>query len=200
MERIGPGRPRETSHVEIREIARALFAAQGYTRTSLTQIAAAAGISRTTLFSYFPAKSDLLWEKLDTGEARLHAYLRDAPPLPPMDTLMAAMVVLVGAAAGDHEGLRLRWRLVGEDPELRMVTAARTERLLIALAERLHELHPSLDAAMLGHVTAALSAVSERLIAQWAALDDPEEGIGAYLEAGLTPVAAALRPLLVAAG
>ncbi|MFF1301583.1 TetR family transcriptional regulator [Streptomyces sp. NPDC058307] len=36
-----------------------LFAAQGYDNTTLEEVAAAAGVSRRTLFNYFPSKEDL---------------------------------------------------------------------------------------------------------------------------------------------
>ena len=56
----GPGRPRQTSHEELQTLARKMFTERGYDNVSLAEIARAAGVSRTTLFSYFPAKRDLM--------------------------------------------------------------------------------------------------------------------------------------------
>lgn len=196
MKKTGPGRPRETSHDELREIAHRLFAEQGYAKTSLTQIAAEAGISRTTLFSYFPAKSDLMWEKLDAGEARLHERLDQNEGEPVMDAIVAAMVVLVESAAGDHDGLRLRWRLALEDPELRMATAGRTEQLLAAFTAHVRKRAPRVDPERLDHVAHAISAVTSRCIEQWAQIDEPAESLGAYVEARLQPFAERLRSLV----
>lgn len=50
----------EVRRAMIRDAAIALFAAQGYARTTTKEIAQAAGVSEGTIFKYFPTKRDLL--------------------------------------------------------------------------------------------------------------------------------------------
>ena len=60
----------------ILDTARALFAEQGYAGTSVTQIAAAAGVSVPTVFAGFRSKVNLLKEAAET------ALVGDAEPVP----------------------------------------------------------------------------------------------------------------------
>lgn len=48
-----------TNRAAILEAARSLFLESGYDRTSLAQVAAAAGLSKATLFKQFPTKAEL---------------------------------------------------------------------------------------------------------------------------------------------
>lgn len=58
--RAAPGRPKSASKRRaILEAAKQLFLSQGYERTSLDRIAAAANVSKLTLYSHFRDKSDL---------------------------------------------------------------------------------------------------------------------------------------------
>ncbi|WP_285617956.1 TetR family transcriptional regulator [Kineosporia sp. NBRC 101677] len=65
--RPGPGslreRTRQAMRAEVSGIATRLFAEQGCTNTTVEQIAAEAGLSRTTFFRYFGTKEDvvLIW-------------------------------------------------------------------------------------------------------------------------------------------
>jgi AcrR family transcriptional regulator len=63
--------PADTSHREWKkarsrhrmlDAARRLFQAQGYEETTIDEIAADAGVSRGTVFNYFPTKGHLLYE------------------------------------------------------------------------------------------------------------------------------------------
>lgn len=114
------GRPRARSAEQVRAVALELFREHGYAGTSLSLIAARSGISRTTLFSYFPAKHDLVW-----GEsAQTLQRMREALAQRPSDenlavSVSAVLAAQVGFAEADRAAVRERWRVVDSDPELR---------------------------------------------------------------------------------
>src|SRR5256885_6777074 len=56
-----------------------LFAAQGYDKTTLDEVAAAAGVSRRTLFNYFRSKEDLALSSLAEQGELIAARLAQRP-------------------------------------------------------------------------------------------------------------------------
>lgn len=54
-----------SSRATLEDAANELFLEQGYDETSITDIARRAGVSRTSFFSYFPTKADVLWSPID---------------------------------------------------------------------------------------------------------------------------------------
>lgn len=57
---IGPGRPKDLAKREaILEAAKALFLSLGYANTSMDAVAAAAGVSKLTVYSHFTDKQTL---------------------------------------------------------------------------------------------------------------------------------------------
>ncbi len=191
-----PGRPRETSHDEIRDVARRLFAEQGYAATSLRQIAAAVGISRTALFHYFPAKRDLMWEEYDAGVVRMRAVLDESIGRPLVDRLAEALIVLNDYRPDEHDAVAVRWRLAREDDELRAYTALRVEELVRILVDVATRVVPEIDPQLVDHVARALVAVAARCTDEWMELAAPCEGLGAYTKSRLAPFVEALRPML----
>ncbi|MWB97793.1 TetR/AcrR family transcriptional regulator [Agromyces seonyuensis] len=86
------GRPRRSSRATLEDAASELFLEQGYAATTIDQIAQRAGVGRNTFFSYFGAKSDLLWLDADPTLELLPAELAAAPAdLPPTAALAAAL-------------------------------------------------------------------------------------------------------------
>lgn len=59
------GRPRATSRDVIAEAACELFLEQGFAATTVAQITARAGVSRSSFFNYFGSKADVLWGGFD---------------------------------------------------------------------------------------------------------------------------------------
>ncbi|MFJ8364565.1 TetR/AcrR family transcriptional regulator [Streptomyces sp. NPDC093984] len=72
-----------------------LFAAKGYDNTTLEEVAAAAGVSRRTLFNYFRNKEDLALSGLDEQGELIAARLAERPAdEDPWAALRAAFQVL----------------------------------------------------------------------------------------------------------
>ncbi|MGQ3009815.1 TetR/AcrR family transcriptional regulator, partial [Microbacterium aurantiacum] len=69
------GRPRASSPEMIAEAATELFLEQGYAATSVADIAARAGVSRSSFFNYFSSKSAILWADLDARIDELETRL-----------------------------------------------------------------------------------------------------------------------------
>ncbi|WP_040165226.1 TetR/AcrR family transcriptional regulator [Microbacterium gorillae] len=59
------GRPRASSRETLAEAACELFFEQGYEATSVSDITARAGVSRSSFFNYFASKHDVLWFGVD---------------------------------------------------------------------------------------------------------------------------------------
>lgn len=196
MQPRGPGRPRQTTPEEIRDLARAQFAEHGYENTSLTRIARAAGISRTTLFSYFSAKRDLMWEEFDQRATWLQEHLASGPEGPAVDVIADAILVIANYTRDEHTSLALRLRIVEESEELRAHTALRTrelaDRIVTFAQQRLDATH----ATLVGDTTHALMAAAARAVQDWAQEENPKHPLGEHVAARLQPIVNALRPLL----
>lgn len=71
-------RKKAKTHAAIQEHAMRLFAEQGYEATTVEQIAAAAEVSPSTLFRYFPTKQDIVLH--DALDPLLFAAFGEQPP------------------------------------------------------------------------------------------------------------------------
>ncbi|TBU71810.1 TetR family transcriptional regulator [Pseudomonas daroniae] len=86
-------RKRRETQQRIAEVGQRLFLSQGYDSTTLDAIAAEAGISRRTFFSYFKSKDDIIFFWLEADRASLLAsLLKTSPDVPPLDAVRDAMV------------------------------------------------------------------------------------------------------------
>ena len=72
-------RKKRATRLAIRDAAMALFAQQGFARTTIDQIAEAADVSRATVFSYFPTKEEIVF---GDGAAAVDALPRCSPSGP----------------------------------------------------------------------------------------------------------------------
>jgi AcrR family transcriptional regulator len=115
-------RKKQKTRWAIQEQALRLFAEQGYDATTVEQIAAAAEISPSTFFRYFPTKEDVVVE--DEYDAILLAGLDSAPAeLSPVGAVRYAVrAAFAGFDAAEQHKMKERTRLVMSVPALRART------------------------------------------------------------------------------
>ncbi|MFE9446395.1 TetR family transcriptional regulator [Streptomyces sp. NPDC006602] len=102
-------RTRAAMRAEVSEVAFRLFAEQGFDKTTVEQIAAEAGLSRTTFFRYFGTKEEVVLGKMGEIGHEVAAALAVRPEGErPWDSLRRAFDVLTLTDPGDPEqSLRL---------------------------------------------------------------------------------------------
>ncbi|MEQ4723881.1 helix-turn-helix domain-containing protein [Nonomuraea sp. B19D2] len=114
-----------------------LFESQGFERTSVAQIAGAAGLKERSFYRYFPDKREVLFAG-DELEAHLVAQVEAANPgLTPIEVLLSAL----GTAEEifrPREFLLRRGRVIAANPAL-------AERELIKLADIADALAPAIE-------------------------------------------------------
>ena len=105
----------------LREAAYALFEQQGYAATTVDQIAAEAGVGRTTFFRAFGSKEDVIFPDHDALVARVAARLDTLgsdPMAAPIGATEAARIVLEHYLE-EGDLARARYRLTASVPTLR---------------------------------------------------------------------------------
>jgi AcrR family transcriptional regulator len=172
MEYAGPtraGRPRASTHSSLAAVALRLFRANGFSQTSVEEIARAAGIGRSTFFNYFPSKADVMWtcqaHQFERLRTRLDSAAADDDPFE-----VAAMALIeVAADVGPEEARSTSdYRAVLENsPELRLEaqawSAKRASMLAAYLAARLGQ--DERDIMPLSYAYALSGAVSAAAVA-----------------------------------
>ena len=83
-------RKKARTRASIREHALRLFREQGYQATTVEQIAAAAEVSPSTFFRYFPTKEDVVLQD-DMDVRMVEKFAAQPPELAPIPAMRAAM-------------------------------------------------------------------------------------------------------------
>ena len=83
-------RKKARTRASIREHALRLFRERGYDATTVDQIAAAAEVSPSTFFRYFPTKEDVVLRD-DLDDRILEAFARQPASLTPVAAVRAAI-------------------------------------------------------------------------------------------------------------
>jgi AcrR family transcriptional regulator len=123
-------RKQEVVRLALAAAAEGLFVARGFERTTVEQIAQAAGVSRRTFFRYFDSKEDVLADRAERLGERLYAALAARPQSePPLLAIRNALVPALEAGIQDPDVLRCTIRLLRETNNLRRVVLARRNRL-----------------------------------------------------------------------
>jgi AcrR family transcriptional regulator len=133
-------RKKARTRASLREHALRLFREQGYQATTVEQIAAAAEVSPSTFFRYFPTKEDLVLQD-DMDTRMVEAFARQPRELAPIPAVRAAMrEAWASFTPAEWEQIRESARLSLGVPEVRaraMNEFARTINVIAgALASR----------------------------------------------------------------
>jgi AcrR family transcriptional regulator len=177
-------RKKALTRAAIQRHALRLFEEAGYTATTMEQIAAAADVSPSTLYRYFPTKEDLILQ--DDYDPMLAAAFRAQPPeLPILEAFRAAVdEVLTLVSADDQVEAIKRARMSYTIPEVRaraMDHLFTTSDMLAELfAERLGRTAGELEIRVL-----AGTVIGTTLAAQQAWIADPESGLFSILDRAL---------------
>lgn len=132
----GRGRPRRASLDQVSSVALELFARQGFERTTLEEVAAAAGVSRRTLLRYAGSKNDLVWGAFSEHLQRFRRMLAAAPPDEPLVEVLRRGVVAFNDYGPDEvPRLRIRMELISRVPALQAHSALRYEEWRAVVAE-----------------------------------------------------------------
>ncbi|MEU7886060.1 TetR/AcrR family transcriptional regulator [Microbispora bryophytorum] len=138
-------RKKERTRQAISEAAIAMFLEHGFDRVGVAEIAAAAEVSKPTLFRYFPSKEDLVLHRIADHRGEAAAVVRARPAgRTPLDALHDAFMAGLDAREPttglcDHPAVMAYHRLVFDTPSLASRVAeyavADTEALAQALRE-----------------------------------------------------------------
>lgn len=112
------GRPPSTTRGRIAEVALELFSRQGFEKTTIDEIATAAGIGRRTVFRYFPSKNDMVWADFDRVLDRLRSGLAAHGQEPMMEALRRAVIESNLYEPHELPALRMRMTLITRVPVL----------------------------------------------------------------------------------
>lgn len=129
---------REETRQRLVRSAQRLFVEQGFDRTTVDEIAAAAGVSRRTFFHYFASKEDVVLARGADFERELLEAIRIAPPDEPL-LAVAERAVIAALGQFDIEEATVIGQLQRENPILRERSQGKYERLEQAIAAALAE-------------------------------------------------------------
>lgn len=201
-------RKKQRTRKAISDAATELFAARGFDAVTIDEVAAAAEVSKKTVFNYFGCKEDLFFDEAEAAEARLIAAVRAREPGEP---LLAAvrrntLASLERMCAGEEPWIEKMARLVSASPSLREREGEIYDHIARGLAEVIRDetgadpadCRPYAAAEALLGVSRAVMESARRLVLDGTggrALGDAlrcelergyallERGLGAYAEA-----------------
>jgi AcrR family transcriptional regulator len=157
-------RKKKATRQLISNIATSLFTERGFEQVTVDEVAAAAEVSKMTVFNYFPRKEDLFFDRSDEA----HQLLRDALARRGRRSPLAALRSLVHELVEQrHPLVRIDprvagfWKVVADSPALR----ARTREISVELERDLARLLAASVDAPSGDPTARLLAAL--LLAAW---------------------------------
>jgi AcrR family transcriptional regulator len=141
---VGPDSPgglrerkKARTRASLREHALRLFGEQGYHATTVEQIAAAAEVSSSTFFRYFPTKEDLVLQD-DMDTRMIEALKRQPAGLGPVTAVRAATrEVFASYTAADLDLIQQNMALTLSVPEVRARALDEFARTIAVMSEAL---------------------------------------------------------------
>ncbi|MDB5773268.1 MAG: hypothetical protein V7606_102 [Burkholderiales bacterium] len=146
----GPSAKFDFQREQILVVAARLFAASGYSATSMNEVAEALGTSKANLYHYVRDKYKLLVEICETHIARLESVVREVEqqnlaPEPRLRQLVLRFVQEYANAQNEHRVLTEDVKFLNPEDQERILQGER--RVVAVFAHTLAKLRPGLDAA-----------------------------------------------------
>ncbi len=150
---------------EVAAVGMELFLEQGFDKTTVDQIAAAAGLSRTSFFRYFATKEDVVLGTLEElGHQVLEALMGRPLREPAWQALRHALDLILEQASGRPDQGLSEARLLSETPTLKARHLGRQmiwlDLLVPEIARRLKVDDPVQDPRPRALVAAALACLN----------------------------------------
>ncbi|MFI6864453.1 TetR/AcrR family transcriptional regulator [Streptomyces sp. NPDC050421] len=167
----------------LEQAAMDLYGERGYEQTTVTEIAARAGLTERTFFRHYADKREVLFAGSASLQELLVNALAEAPAsASPIEAVAAALHAAAGVFDERREQSRLRQKVISANAELR-------ERELIKLASLAAALGESLRARGVSEPAASLAAeagiaVFKVAFERWIAGTD-ERTMGAFIQESL---------------
>ena len=140
-------RKKARTRAALREHALRLFREKGYQNTTVEQIAAAAEVSPSTFFRYFPTKEDLVLQD-DMDTRMIEALERQPAGLSPITAVRGATrEVLASYTAADLDLIRETTALTMTVPEVRARALDELARTIGVIAEAVAQQNSSAAAS-----------------------------------------------------
>jgi AcrR family transcriptional regulator len=184
-------RKKAKTFAAIQQHALRLFREQGYTGTTVEQVAEAAEVSPSTVFRYFPTKEALVLHDL-YDPMLIAAFEAQPPDVPPIEALRHALrAVFADLPADEAAQQRERMALVRGLPELRaaMLDAFIKTVQQVADLVAVRVGRPATDFAVLTFAGALLGVMFAVLLST---NEDPAADFFSMLDAGLAYLEAGL--------
>jgi len=151
-------RKKRETRQRISDVATAMFIERGFDEVTVAEIAEAAGVSKVTVFNYFPRKEQLFFDRGVEGMELIEEAVRTRPPGTSVTDAMRHLILDLAAQrhplSGVRDGIQGFWLVVAASPTL--LAAARTE---------LDALEVDVAAAIAESSDAASAPVDARLLA-----------------------------------
>lgn len=187
------GRPEATSHAEIEKAAFRLFAQRGFEATTLDSIASEVGVSRRTLFRYYPSKNDIPWGNFDATLSEFRDTLRSMPAELPLHEAVHRGVLAFNAFPEEADPPHIeRMRLILRTPALQAHSVIRYAQWRGVIAEYVAERgglgRTEVLPQMVGHMSLALALTAYE---QW--LQHPDEPLRRFLDQAMGSLVGYIR-------
>ena len=166
------GRWEPDARGRLAKAAMALYAEQGFERTTVAEIAARAGLTERTFFRHFADKREVLFYGMDMARDLLTRTIAEAPAsATPMEAIGAALQALAAVFQENPERVRLRDAIVSANAELRERELSKLEAFASAVAGALRDRGiPELTASLAAETGIAVFKVA---FARW--ISEPGE-------------------------
>lgn len=192
-------RKKAETRQRIADVATLMFVQRGFDNVPITEIAEAAGVSKVTVFNYFPRKEDIFFDRFPQAREMLTAAVEGrAEGETPVAALRRLFIDVANEGhpiGGFEDRYVVFWRTVLASPALRARAREAVEEFEAHLADLLTGIdpHPRLTAAVvLAAFRTVFGETATRMLAGAKAADVVRDHIAA-LEQAFDTLAGGLR-------